>query len=105
VGHSHPAVIDAAKCQLEQLQHTSTIYLHPNLPQYAKMMADHMPGDLKFCFFVNSGSEATDLAILMARAYTGNYDMIALRNAYHGGNAGGMGLTAHSRATLNTSRS
>ena len=54
-----------------------------------------MPGDLKVCYFVNSGSEANDLALLMARAYTGNYDMIALRNAYHGGNASGMGLTAH----------
>ena len=54
-----------------------------------------MPGDLKVCYFVNSGSEANDLALLMARAYTGNYDMIALRNAYHGGNAAGMGLTAH----------
>ena len=54
-----------------------------------------MPGELKVCYFVNSGSEANDLALLMARAYTGNYDMIALRNAYHGGNASGMGLTAH----------
>ena len=40
-----------------------------------------MPGDLKVCYFVNSGSEANDLALLMARAYTGNYDVIALRNA------------------------
>jgi alanine-glyoxylate transaminase/(R)-3-amino-2-methylpropionate-pyruvate transaminase len=54
-----------------------------------------MPGDLKVCYFVNSGSEANDLALLMARAYTGNYDVIALRNAYHGGNAVTMGLTAH----------
>jgi alanine-glyoxylate transaminase/(R)-3-amino-2-methylpropionate-pyruvate transaminase len=54
-----------------------------------------MPGDLKVCYFVNSGSEANDLALLMARAYTGNYDVIALRNAYHGGNAATMGLTAH----------
>ena len=54
-----------------------------------------MPGELKVCYFVNSGSEANDLALLMARAYTGNYDVIALRNAYHGGNALTMGLTAH----------
>ncbi len=60
-----------------------------------KALAAKMPGDLKVCYFVNSGSEANDLALLMARAYTGNYDMIALRNAYHGGNASGMGLTAH----------
>src|SRR5579871_3768029 len=93
VGHSHPAVTEAARCQLEQLQHTSTIYLHPNLSRYAEMLAERMPGDLKVCYFVNSGSEANDLAVLMARAYTGNFDMIALRNAYHGGNAVGLSLT------------
>ena len=55
-----------------------------------------MPGNLKMCYFVNSGSEANDLALMMARAYTGNYDIIALRNAYHGGNQSTMGITAHS---------
>jgi alanine-glyoxylate transaminase/(R)-3-amino-2-methylpropionate-pyruvate transaminase len=64
-----------------------------------------MPGDLKVCYFVNSGSEANDLALLMARLYTGNYDMIALRNAYHGGNASGMGLTAHSNWKFNVPHS
>src|SRR3954465_6740750 len=64
-----------------------------------------MPGDLKVCSFVPSGSEANDLAILMARAYTGNYDIIALRNAYHGGNVSGMGLTAHSTWKFNVPHS
>ncbi len=81
--------------QNELLQHSTTIYLHPNVAEYARKLAGKMPGDLKVCYFVNSGSEANDLALLMARAFTGNYDMIALRNAYHGGNASGMGLTAH----------
>ncbi len=54
-----------------------------------------MPGDLKVVYFVNSGSEANDLALLMARAYTGCYDMIALRNGYHGGSQSTMGLTSH----------
>ena len=54
-----------------------------------------MPGDLKVCYFVNSGSEANDLAMLMARAYTQNYDVIALRNAYHGGSPSSMALTSH----------
>src|SRR5213082_1270388 len=54
-----------------------------------------MPGDLKVCYFVNSASEANDLALLMARAHTGNYDVIALRNAYHGGSTPTMSLTAH----------
>ena len=95
VGHCHPYVIDVARRQNETLQHSTTIYLHPNIAQYAQALAAKMPGNLKVCYFVNSGSEANDLALLMARAYTGNYDVIALRNAYHGGNAATMGLTAH----------
>ena len=95
VGHCHPDVVDVAQKQNETLQHSTTIYLHPNIAEYARELAAKMPGDLKVCYFVNSGSEANDLALLMARVYTGNYDVIALRNAYHGGNAVTMGLTAH----------
>ena len=95
VGHCHPDVVEATRKQNELLQHSTTIYLQPKIAEYAEALAAKMPGDLKVCYFVNSGSEANDLALLMARAYTGNYDMIALRNAYHGGNASGMGLTAH----------
>jgi alanine-glyoxylate transaminase / (R)-3-amino-2-methylpropionate-pyruvate transaminase len=95
VGHCHPDVLEAARKQNELLQHSTTIYLHPNIAEYAEKLAAKMPGNLKVCYFVNSGSEANDLALLMARAYTGNYDVIALRNSYHGGNASGMGLTAH----------
>ena len=47
-------------------------------------------------YFVNSGSEANDMAMLMARLYSGNYDLLALRNCYHGMSEGTMGLTAHS---------
>src|SRR3954467_4354666 len=92
VGHCHPHVVAAANQQNELLQHSTTIYLQPNVAEYARELAAKMPGDLKVCYFVNSGSEANDLALLMARLYTGNYDVIALRNAYHGGNAAGMGV-------------
>ncbi len=95
VGHCHPKVVAAANAQNERIQHTTTIYLHPNIAEYAEALAARLPGDLDCCYFVNSGSEANDLAILMARAYTGRYDVIALRNAYHGGNATGMALTSH----------
>ena len=95
VGHCHPDVVEAAQRQNELLQHATTIYLHLNIAEYAQKLAAKMPGELKVCYFVNSGSEANDLALLMARAYTSNYDVIALRNSYHGGNASGMGLTAH----------
>ncbi len=95
VGHCHPYVVDVVRKQNEALQHSTTIYLHPNIARYAEKLASKMPGDLKVCYFVNSGSEANDLALLMARAYTGHYDVIALRNGYHGGNALAMGLTSH----------
>ncbi len=95
VGHSHPHVMEAARQQFDRLQHTTTIYLHPAIATYGKELAARMPGDLSVCYFVNSGSEANDLAMTMARAYTGNYDMVALRNAYHGGISSTMGLTSH----------
>src|SRR5712671_3688171 len=105
VGHCHPDVVDVVRKQNETLQHSTTIYLHPNIAEYAEKLASKMPGDLKVCYFVNSGSEANDLALLMARLFTGNYDMIALRNAYHGGNASGMGVTAHSTWKFNVPHS
>ena len=95
VGHCHPHVVAAAHAQNELIQHTTTIYLHPNIALYARELAAKMPGDLNVVYFVNSGSEANDLALLMARAHTGNYDLIALRNAYHGGSQSTMGLTSH----------
>lgn len=105
VGHCHPHVVAAANRQNEVLQHSTTIYLQPNIALYAEKLAAKMPGDLKVCYFVNSGSEANDLALLMARLYTENYDVIALRNGYHGGNSSGMALTAHSSWKFNTPHS
>jgi alanine-glyoxylate transaminase / (R)-3-amino-2-methylpropionate-pyruvate transaminase len=94
-GHCHPHIVAAAHRQNETLQHTTTIYLHPNIALYAKELAARMPGDLKVVYLVNSGSEANDLALLMARAYTGCYDLLALRNGYHGGSQSTMGMTSH----------
>jgi alanine-glyoxylate transaminase/(R)-3-amino-2-methylpropionate-pyruvate transaminase len=94
-GHCHPKISERIKQQVDTLQHATTIYLHPNLPALAKKLASRMPPGLDVCYFVNSGSEANDLAISMARLYTGNYDVIALRNAYHGGSPASAGLTSH----------
>jgi len=96
VGHCHPHVTRKAREQMEVLQHATTIYLHPNVAEFGEALASRMPDDLSVCYFVNSGSEANDLAILMARLYTGNYDIVSLRNAYHGGGASTMGLTGES---------
>ncbi|MGI8905042.1 MAG: aspartate aminotransferase family protein [Candidatus Sumerlaeaceae bacterium] len=94
-GHAHPKVIKAQQDQLAKVQHTTTIYLHPNFPAFAKKLASKMPKGLEVTYFTNSGSEANDLAIQMARLYTNNHEVIALRNCYHGGSPQAMGLTSH----------
>lgn len=93
-GHAHPVVVQRIEAQLELLPHTSTIYLHPLLPELARRLAAKLPPGLDVTYFVNSGSEANDLAILMARLATGNHDVIALRNGYHGGSPAAMALTS-----------
>ncbi|KAK9835443.1 hypothetical protein WJX74_000126 [Apatococcus lobatus] len=96
VGHCHPKVLKAIEDQNKLLQHTTTIYLNPQIAQYAKELTDRMPGNLKVAYFVNSGSEANDLAVLMARLHTGNYDLVALRNCYHGLSETTMGMMGNS---------
>eukprot|EP01027_Heterolobosea_sp_BB2_P002708 GEZU01004077.1.p1 GENE.GEZU01004077.1~~GEZU01004077.1.p1 ORF type:complete len:484 (-),score=175.91 GEZU01004077.1:37-1488(-) len=105
VGHCHPEVTKAGQQQLETLAHSTTIYYNNQIAEYAQALASKMPGNLKVCYFVNSGSEANDLAVMMARLYTGNSDVIALRNCYHGGSPSAMGLTAHSTWKFNVTQS
>jgi len=94
-GHCHPKVTEAMARQIGMIQHTTTIYLNPLIGEYAKRLAAKLPGDLDVIYFVNSGSEANDLALTMARLHTDNYDVLALRNAYHGASPTAMGLTSH----------
>lgn len=95
VGHCHPKVIQKVQEQTGKLQHTTTIYLNPTIGQFAEKLAEKMPEGLDRTYFTNSGSEANEVAILSAREHTGNTEVIALRNGYHGGTATTMGLTAH----------
>jgi alanine-glyoxylate transaminase/(R)-3-amino-2-methylpropionate-pyruvate transaminase len=95
-GHCHPKVTKAIHDQVDRLQHATTIYLHPGLPEFSKKLASKMPKGLDVTYFVNSGSEANDLAIQIARLYTGNTDVIALRNSYHGASPFTNTLTSHS---------
>jgi ethanolamine-phosphate phospho-lyase len=87
LGHTHPRVVKAVQDQVAQLN-TNTRYLHQNLVQLAEKLTATMPEELCVCFFVNSGSEANDLAIRLARAHTKNKDMIVLERAYHGHTVG-----------------
>jgi 4-aminobutyrate aminotransferase-like enzyme/Ser/Thr protein kinase RdoA (MazF antagonist) len=83
VGHSHPRVVEAAARQMALLN-TNTRYLHNNLVRYAERLGATLPEPLRVCFFVNSGSEANELALRLARTYTGREDIIVLEAAYHG---------------------
>ena len=94
-GHCHPRIVARIQEQVATIQHTTTIYLNPLHAQLAKRIAEKMPPGLDVTYFVNSGSEANELAINMARAYTGHTDVIALRNAYHGASSTSLGLTSH----------
>ena len=85
VGHCHPKIVERVREQIGKLQHTTTIYLHPTIGQFAEKLAEKMPAGLTRSYFTNSGSEANEVAILSAREFTGNQDVIALRNGYHGG--------------------
>ncbi|MFT5057367.1 MAG: 4-aminobutyrate aminotransferase-like enzyme/Ser/Thr protein kinase RdoA (MazF antagonist) [Planctomycetota bacterium] len=83
VGHCHPHVVQAGAQQLATLN-TNTRYLHPQLARYAKRLTDLFPDPLQVCFLLNSGSEANELALRLARHFTGRNDVIALEGGYHG---------------------
>ena len=96
VGHCHPKITERVQSQVGKLVHTTTIYLHPTIALYARELAKRMPADsgLEVSYFTSSGSEANDLAILMARMHTGREEVISLRNCYHGGIQSTIALTA-----------
>ncbi|HXW54847.1 MAG TPA: aminotransferase class III-fold pyridoxal phosphate-dependent enzyme [Candidatus Cybelea sp.] len=83
VGHSHPRVVRAVQAQVALLN-TNTRYLHDNIHRYAERLTRLLPDPLRVCYFLNSGSEANELALRMARAHTGREDVIVLEHAYHG---------------------
>ncbi|MGR3617334.1 MAG: aspartate aminotransferase family protein [Paracoccaceae bacterium] len=94
VGHSHPRVVEAAMAQAQELTHCTTMFYHPTPAHLAEELAATMPkGHEWVVHFTNSGSEAVDLAMTMARTYTGNLDLLALRTAYHGPTAAAQSIT------------
>ncbi len=83
VGHQHPRVVKAIQEQIALLN-TNTRYLHENILQYAEALTAKLPQELEVCYFVNSASEANELAIRIARAYTNRHDIMVVEAAYHG---------------------
>jgi 4-aminobutyrate aminotransferase-like enzyme/Ser/Thr protein kinase RdoA (MazF antagonist)/murein DD-endopeptidase MepM/ murein hydrolase activator NlpD len=83
VGHSHPRVVAAVQGQIAVLN-TNMRYLHDNVVRYAQRLTALLPAPLKVCYFLNSGSEANELALRLARTHTRRDDVIVLEHAYHG---------------------
>ena len=83
VGHGHPRVVEAGVAQM-RLLNTNTRYLHENVIRYAERLTALLPEHLEVCFFTNSGSEANELALRLARAVTGRPDIATVDVAYHG---------------------
>ncbi len=94
VGHSHPRVVEAAMAQAQELTHCTTMFYHPTPAHLAEELAATMPaGHDWVVHLTNSGSEAIDLAMTMARTYTGNLDLLALRHSYHGPTSAAQSIT------------
>jgi len=83
VGHSNPTVVKALQKQAAAL-YTNTRYLHDNLVRYAEKLIERMPEPLSVCYFMNSGSEANELALRLARTHTQRDGIIIVDDAYHG---------------------
>jgi 4-aminobutyrate aminotransferase-like enzyme len=97
VGHCHPTVTDAIVEQAQTLVHSSTLYPTAPIVELAEKIASITPGDLSKTFFTNSGTEADEAALMLARAATGNQTIIALRHSYSGRSMLAVTMTAHAQ--------
>ena len=92
VGHNHPKVVERVRDQVGKLAHSSTLYPNENHVRLAEKLAAITPGGLQTSFFTTSGTEANETAVMLAKAYTGEHEIIALRHGYSGRSALAMGL-------------
>lgn len=84
VGHCNPEITAKIKAQTDRLQHASTLFPNEAIVALAEKLAQITPGEISQSYITNSGTEANETAVQLARAYTGNYEMIALRHGYSG---------------------
>lgn len=94
IGHSHPAVVKAVQEQAAEYMHLIVYGEFVESPQveYAKLLIDHLPASLNCVYFTNSGAEATEGAMKLAKRITGRSKMIAFNNAYHGSTQGALSI-------------
>ncbi len=96
VGHANADVNGAIVEQVGKISHTSTLYVNKPQADLAEKLAEISPGKLSKSFFTNSGTEADETALVLARLYTGRQEIIALRHAYTGRSMMAMSVTGHS---------
>ena len=90
LGHSHPKVIEAVRAQMELMSLSGKTMFNVMLGRAAKRLAELAPGDLQISFFANSGTEAVEGAIKLAKAATKRHKIVATHNAYHGKTLGAL---------------
>lgn len=98
-GHSHPTVVDAIQEQVGKFMQSSYYYYHEPMSKLLDTLERESPGDLKNTFFANSGAEAVEGAIKLAKKATGSSEMISLQGSFHGRTPGAMSLTGQSKYT------
>jgi 4-aminobutyrate aminotransferase-like enzyme len=96
VGHANPRVTSKIKAQIDKLQHASTLFPNEAIVALAEKIAQITPGDISQSFFTNSGTEANETAVQLARVHTGSYEIVALRHGYSGRSQLAQSLTGHS---------
>jgi 4-aminobutyrate aminotransferase-like enzyme/Ser/Thr protein kinase RdoA (MazF antagonist) len=94
VGHAHPRIQAVAADQLKRMN-SNTRYLHPVQTAFAQKILSKLPDRLSVCFLVNSGTEANELALRLARAHTGGKDMVTPDHGYHGNTTGAIDISAY----------
>lgn len=96
-GHLHPHVVNAIKSQLDKYMHTMVYGKFVQAPQVqlAQKLSDLLPDNLQSIYFVNSGSEAVEGALKLAKRLSGRPEMISFKNSYHGGTAGALSMLGH----------
>jgi 4-aminobutyrate aminotransferase len=95
VGHINPKITSVMKQQIDKLQHTSTLFPNEAIVSLAEKIAQITPGEISQCMFTNSGTEANETAVQLARIHTGNFEIVALRHGYSGRSQLAQGLTGH----------
>jgi 4-aminobutyrate aminotransferase len=95
VGHANPRITSKIKAQVDKLQHASTVFPNEAIVALAEKLAQITPGDISQSFISNSGTEANETAVQLARMSTGNYEVVALRHGYSGRSQLAQSLTGH----------